>query len=121
LGHHQRVPLKELKGQHIVMFSRRVSPGLHDAITGMCRNAGFSLNAVHETDNVVASLTLVSAELGICFCTPSMRALWPNLVVRPVLDSVPVEQAVAYRQDAQNPVLRIFLEVLRQVTGKKSG
>jgi len=121
LAHHQRVPLNELKGQRIVMFSRRVSPGLHDAITGMCRNAGFSLNAVHETDNVVASLTLVSAELGICFCTPSMRTLWPNLVVRPVLDSVPVEQAVAYRQDAQNPVLRIFLEVLRQVAGKKSG
>src|SRR4030095_2051646 len=110
LARHQRIPLSELKGQHIVMFSRRVSPGLHDVITGMCRDAGFSLNAVHETDNVGASLTLVSAELGICFCTPSMRALWPNLVVRPLLNSVSVEQAVAYRAGAHNPVLGIFLD-----------
>lgn len=120
LARHQRVPLNELKGQHIVMFSRRVSPGLHDVITGMCRDAGFSLNAVHETDNVVASLTLVSAELGMCFCTPGMRALWPNLVVRPLLNAISVEQAVAYRQDTHKPVREKFLDVLREVARKQS-
>jgi DNA-binding transcriptional LysR family regulator len=120
LARQQRVSVEDLKGQDIVMFSRRVSPGLHDVITGMCQNAGFSLNAVHETDNVVASLTLVSAELGICFCTPSLRALWPDLVVRPVINSAPVEQAVAYRQHGHTPVLEIFLNILRQVAGKES-
>lgn len=120
LARRRDIALEELKGQPVVMFSRRVSPGLHDAITGMCRNAGFSLNAVHETDNVIASLTLVSAELGVCFCTPTIRQLWPDLEVRPLLNSVPVEQAVAYRQDAQNTALEVFLDVVRRVACKQS-
>jgi len=115
---YQQVPVSELKGQPVILFPRRVAPGLHDAITGMCRNAGFSLNAVHETDNVVAGLTLVSAELGISFCTPSLRRLWPDLLFRPVRSAVHVEQAVAYRRDAQSPVLGSFLSVVRQVVRK---
>ncbi len=115
---YQRIPVGELKEQRVILFYRRVAPGLHDAITGMCRNAGFSLNATHETDNVIAALTLVSAELGISFCTPSTRRLWPDLVFRPVRSPVYVEQAVAYRRDAQTPVLGIFLSVVRQVLRK---
>lgn len=118
LARHQRIPVSELKGQRVIIFPRRVAPGLHDAITGMCRSAGFSLNAIHETDNVVAGLTLVSAELGISFCTPSVRRLWPDLIFRPVRSPVHVEQAVAYRRDAQTPVLGIFLNVVRQVVRK---
>jgi DNA-binding transcriptional LysR family regulator len=109
------VPLKALEVQNVIIFPRRVAPGLHDAITGMCRNAGVNLNAVHETDSVVASLTLVSADLGIAFCTPSLRRLWPDVAFRPLQSSVQVEQAVAYRRDSQSPVLRTFLRVLRGV------
>jgi hypothetical protein len=102
------------------MFLRRVAPGLHDEITAMCRDAGFSLNSIHETDNVVAGMTLVSAELGISFCTSSIRRLWPDLVFRPVRGSICVEQAVAYRHDVQSPVLGIFLDVLRRIVRKKT-
>lgn len=115
---YKRVPPSALKDEPIVMFSRRVAPGLHDAIVGTFRNAGVSLNAVHETDNVIASLTLVSANLGIAFCTPSVRRLWPDLAFRPLQSSVYVEQAVAYRRDSVSPVLEAFLRVVRQVAGK---
>jgi DNA-binding transcriptional LysR family regulator len=118
LARHQTIPINELKGQPVILFHRRVAPGLHDAITGMCRNAGFSLNAIHETDNVIAGLTLVSAELGISFCTPSIRRIWPDLIFRPVRSTVQVERAVAYRRDAQSPVLDVFLSVVRQVARK---
>src|SRR5215510_12141398 len=57
----RRVPLEALADQRIILFPRRTSPGLHDVITGMCRNVGFSLNVVHEVDNLVGSLTLVKA------------------------------------------------------------
>jgi len=121
LSRRQRVTVNDLKGERVIIFPRRVAPGLHDAIIGMCRNAGFSLNAIHETDNVVASLTLVSAELGIAFCTPSIRRLWPDLVFRPIVSPVQVEQAVAYRQDVQSPVVRVFLQLIRQVVERKIG
>jgi DNA-binding transcriptional LysR family regulator len=116
---YQKVAISELKGQRVIIFPRRVAPGLHDAIIGMCRNAGFNLNAVHETDNVFAALTLVGAELGIAFCTPSIRRLWPDILCRPLRNSVPVEQAVAYRRDVQSPVLRVFLQLVRQVVGQR--
>jgi DNA-binding transcriptional LysR family regulator len=119
LARYQSIPIKELKGQRVIMFLRRVAPGLHDEITTMCRDAGFTLNAIHETDNVVAGMTLVSAELGISFCTPSLRRLWPDLVFRQVQGLVHVEQAVAYRRDVQSPVLGIFISVVRQIVGRK--
>ena len=55
---YKRVPLANLAQQPFVMFVRRCSPGLHDVITATCHNAGFSLNVVHEVDNVTASLTI---------------------------------------------------------------
>jgi len=115
------VPLKALESEKVILFPRRVAPGLHDAITGMCRNAGVNLNAVHESDSVVASLTLVSAHLGIAFCTPSIRRLWPEVAFRPLRSSVKVDQAVAYRRDSQSPVLGSFLRVLRQAIRKARG
>jgi DNA-binding transcriptional LysR family regulator len=120
LARQQKISINALKEERIIIFPRRVAPGLHDAVIGMCRNAGFSLNAIHETDNVVASLTLVSAELGIAFCTPSIRRLWPDLVFRPVQSSVHVEQAVAYLRSAQSPVLKVFLQLVRQAAGKNA-
>jgi DNA-binding transcriptional LysR family regulator len=117
LARFRSVPLIALKNQNVIIFPRRVAPGLHDAITGMCRNAGVTLNAIHETDSVVASLTLVSAQLGVAFCTPSVRRLWPEVAFRPLQSSVYVEQAVAYRRDGQSPVLGTFLSVVRQVAG----
>lgn len=120
LGRFRRVPLSALKNQGVILFPRRVAPGLHDAITGMCRNAGVSLNAIHETDSVIASLTLVSADLGVAFCTPSVRRLWPDISFRPLQSSVQVEQAVAYRRDAQSPVLDTFLSVVRQVVKRSA-
>jgi DNA-binding transcriptional LysR family regulator len=120
LGRYRRVPLAALKNHGVIIFPRRVAPGLHDAIIGMCRNAGVNLNAVHETDSVVASLTLVSADLGIAFCTPSVRRLWPDIAFRPLQSSVHVEQAVAYKRDAQSPVVGTFLNVVRQVARKNA-
>lgn len=48
----QRIPLAALAGQRVILFPRRVAPGLHDTITGMCRRAGFTLNVVHEVDSM---------------------------------------------------------------------
>jgi DNA-binding transcriptional LysR family regulator len=114
-AHYKRVPPAALDGKPIILFPRRVAPGLHDAVVEVFRNAGVTLNALHETDNVVGSMILVSAELGVAFCTPSVRRLWPDLVFRPLQTSILVEQAVAYRRDAQSPVLKTFLRMVRQV------
>src|SRR5262249_46131575 len=75
LAHHGRVSLTALTDQHFILLARRSSPGLHDLITAACRNAGFSLMVAHEVDNIIASLTLVTARLDLTFCSPSIQKL----------------------------------------------
>jgi len=116
----QRIPLSALADQRIILFPRRVTPGLHDSITGMCRKAGFTLNVVHEVDSMVGGLTLVSAEMGVAFGTPSIQRLWPNIAFRPISPPANVEQAVAYNHDAASPVLDIFLRAVRQAVRKSA-
>jgi len=115
LAHHGRVPLTALADQQFILFARRSSPGLHDLITAACRNAGFSLMVAHEVDNIIASLTLVTAGLGLAFCSPSMQKLWPEVIFRPLRDAVPpIEYAAAYRRDAHSTVLDSFLRMVRK-------
>ena len=120
LARHKKVPLASLEQQPFVMFARRCSPGLHDVITTTCRNAGFSLNVVHEVDNASASLTMVTARLGLAFCSPAMRKFWPDIAFRPFLEPVPpLEYAVGYLSEAQSPLLNSFLKVVRQVARRR--
>jgi DNA-binding transcriptional LysR family regulator len=121
LAQQKRVALTSLAHQPFIMFARRSSTGLHDVITTACRNAGFSLNVVHEVDNVIASMTLVTAGLGLAFCSPSWRKLWPDIAFRPFLEPVPaLEYAVAYRSGAQSPTLESFLKVVRRIARQNS-
>jgi len=121
LARYKKVPLASLAQQPFVMFVRRCSPGLHDVITATCHNAGFSLNVVHEVDNVTASLTSVTAGLGLAFCSPALRRFWPDIAFRPIRETVPaLEYAVAYRPEGQAPMLDSFLKVVREVARQKS-
>jgi DNA-binding transcriptional LysR family regulator len=122
LTRHQKVPLASIEQHPFVMFERRCSPGLHDLITSTCRTAGFSLKVVHEVDNVTAGLTMVTAGLGLAFCSPAMRKIWPAVEFRPFRETVaPLEYAVAYRSDAHSPPLDSFLKVVRQIAHRSPG
>ncbi len=59
------MPLRALAKERYVMFRRDRNPGLYDEIIAACRNAGFSLNAVHEVDRVYGGLALVAAGIGV--------------------------------------------------------
>jgi DNA-binding transcriptional LysR family regulator len=120
LTHYRRVPFKALAGERFIFFPRRVTPGLHDAITSLCRNAGFNLNVVHEGDSISSGLTLVSAGFGLAFCTPSVHRLWSDIEFRPLRDpTFHIEQVVAYKRDGKSPALEAFMRVIRQVIRRK--
>ena len=121
LSRHSRVPLMAIEEESIILFPRRVTPGLHDLLTGMCRNAGFSLNVVHEVDSIVGGLTLVNAGLGVAFSTRGFQRLWPEIVFRPLQTPLAIEQGIGYRRDVQSPVLETFLGVVRQLVRKRKG
>jgi DNA-binding transcriptional LysR family regulator len=116
LAHFRKLPISTLADQPVILFPRRVSPGLHDTITGMCSEAGFTLNVAHEVDSMVGGLTLVSAGLGVAITTP--HELWPDIAFRPIASSVTIEQGIAYNREGVSPVLKTFLHVLLQALRK---
>jgi DNA-binding transcriptional LysR family regulator len=119
LAKQKTVAVTSLKEEQMILFPRRVTPGVHDTITGTCRNAGFTLHVAHEVDSILGALTLVSAGLGIAFCTPDIGRLWPNVVFRPIRPTIEFQQAIAYRQDSMTPALETLLRVVRKFAPKR--
>jgi len=113
----KKVPVKALAEEQIILFPRRATPGLHDTITSMCKTAGFSLRVAHEVDSLVGGLTLVSAGLGVAFCTPSVQRVWTDIAFRPIENAPDIELAAAHRTDTVSPALETFLRVLRRIMG----
>jgi len=111
--------MTSLKDEQMILFPRCVTPGIHDTITATCRNAGFTLRVAHEVDSILGALTLVSAGLGLAFCTPDINRLWPKVVFRPIRPTIEFRQAVAYRPDAMTPVIETLLRVVRQFAPKR--
>src|SRR5262249_52379141 len=125
--HHQlasrkRVPLGMLSGERSILFPRPLSPGYYDQIIGFCRNAGFSLKIVHEMDNIYSALALVESGYGVSLFPASIQNIKrKGLVFRELQAPMPqVECALAYRRDARSNVLRAFIDVVREVSGKTS-
>jgi DNA-binding transcriptional LysR family regulator len=117
------VPLRALATEPHIMFSRSLFPGYYDLIVGSCRNAGFSLNIVHEADAIYTILALVAAGLGVSLLPASIRETpRKGIVFRKIQGPLPqIEMGAAYRRDASSNVLSSFLEVVNEVTAKKKG
>lgn len=71
------VPLKALEHEAFVLFPRTQAAELHDTLTHMCRQAGFSPRILHEADSWAAVVSLVDAGLGITIAPASARWLSP--------------------------------------------
>jgi DNA-binding transcriptional LysR family regulator len=116
-----KVPLRTLANEPHIMFSRSAFPGYYDLIVSSCRNAGFSLNIVHEADAIYTVLALVAAGVGVSLLPASIQETPRHgIIFRKVEGSLPeIEMGAAYRREEQSNVLRAFLEVVREVTANQ--
>ncbi len=121
LARHPRVRVADLKTDGMILFPRRIAPGYHDVLVGVCRRAGFTPRVVHETASIQTNLGLIAAGIGVTLLPASIRNLRrAGVVYRPLAPPVPhVEMAVAYRRGEGSPVLPAFLRVVREVTARK--
>jgi DNA-binding transcriptional LysR family regulator len=125
LAKRQRVPLKELSGEPQIMFARSNGPRFFDAVLAACREAGFSMNIAHEVDNLYTACALVAAGLGVCLVPAGVQDSHrtSSMVLRPVTPALPhidMHIALAYRPQATNELVPLFVDVVREVVGKRS-
>lgn len=80
-------------------------------------DAGFIPHITHQLEEPQTMLALVGAGLGVAFAPQSTgRINWPGVVFVPIADKPPAADiCVAHRLDDDTPVVRAFLNVLREL------
>jgi DNA-binding transcriptional LysR family regulator len=103
-----------LAGEPFALFPRHTAPALYDAITGMCRDAGFVAHVAHEATDWPAVASLVAAGLGVTLAPESVRLLpHPGLAYLRLRGAPPVAQLDVVTAPAPGPLARAFVEAAR--------
>jgi DNA-binding transcriptional LysR family regulator len=109
------VRLQDAPRLPLVIFPRHIAPGLHDAILSCFRAAGITPVIGQEAIQMQTIVSLVSAGMGLALVPQSVSNLMrPGVEYRALADRTPlVETGLAWRRDNASPVLRGFLDLLR--------
>nr|WP_220790435.1 LysR family transcriptional regulator [Gluconacetobacter takamatsuzukensis] len=118
------VALQDVAQDPLILFPRALGPGFFDAILAACQNAGFTPQLGQEAPQITAAVPLVAAGLGVSIvpaCLDQIHA--GGAVFRPIAGTAPrATLAVATRPEPPAPLLRRFVETLReQVRGRGAG
>lgn len=108
--------LRSLAPQPLIIFPRAISPGLYDLILSVFRAAGITPAIGQEAIQMQTIVSLVSAGMGMALVPQSVGNLRrPGVEYRPLAEPSPlVETGLAWRRDNTSPVLKGFLDLLRQ-------
>jgi DNA-binding transcriptional LysR family regulator len=109
------VRLQDLPRLPLIIFPREISPALHDAILSCFRAAGITPVIGQLAIQMQTIVSLVSAGMGLALVPQSVSNLMrPGVEYRALADPTPlVETGIAWRRDNPSPVLKGFLELLR--------
>jgi DNA-binding transcriptional LysR family regulator len=116
-----RIPLEELAGEPLVIFSREISPRPHDAVIAACLKAGFHANIQYQAGSIQSQLGLAACGVGIAL-VPSHAREWrvPRVVYRelgsPVVHAT--DLSLAWNEDTRSPAVDAFLKTVEQVMPK---
>jgi DNA-binding transcriptional LysR family regulator len=115
LAGHRRIALSLLAREPFVCFPRSRSPTFFDFLMRLCHDAGFTPRIAQEAP-LLDILSLVAAGFGVAMLPGSVRAAGrPGVVFRPIQGAPETELRVAWRPNDPSPVLRDFLQVVREV------
>jgi DNA-binding transcriptional LysR family regulator len=109
------VRLQDLPRLPLIIFPREISPALHDAILSCWRAAGLTPVIGQMAIQMQTIVSLVSSGMGLALVPQSVSNLMrPGVEYRALADPTPlVETGIAWRRDNPSPVLKGFLELLR--------
>jgi DNA-binding transcriptional LysR family regulator len=112
--------LPMLANESFILVSRHLEPGYYDQCISLFQQAGFTPKVVQKASQKQTILGLVSAHLGVSLAPASIRNIHRTGVVYITLNTLnaEVELVAVWRQDELLPVLRTFLEVMKEVVGQ---
>jgi DNA-binding transcriptional LysR family regulator len=106
-----RVSLSDLAGEPWIVGAPDPTSSI---IVNACLTAGFEPNVVFETDDPLATQSLIAAGLGVSLSSPwASAALREDLVLKPLAPPVPTRRVRALAAEPLGPGARILLELVR--------
>ena len=120
LARRKRIPVEALHDLPCITMDRSLAPALYDAIALLYRQARIRMHVVSRADNVLGHLQLVQEGLGFALLPDSVGSLLPpGVIVKPLAwDPTPmVTIAVAWKTGNTTPLVRGFVDLVRQVSG----
>ena len=117
------VPVEMLADEPFIFVPRQKEPHSFDRYVGLCREAGFAPRVVQETYHVHILAALVKAGIGVGMAPASVgKQRWDGVVYRRLRSpAAELETAVVRRQHETSPVVRAFLEVVKEVAARGEG
>lgn len=115
LGGARSIALADLADDPWIMFPRDNSTAIFDRIMATCERAGFVPRVVQEAGPVSVRLGLVASGFGVHLVHKAWEIMrHPGIVYVPVHPTATIAHACYWRKGDANPILRTFLDVVRE-------
>jgi DNA-binding transcriptional LysR family regulator len=116
------VPLAALANETFLFFPRALHPDAYDMIISECHRAGLTPAFGQEVPDIVSSIPLVAAGLGISIVPQSTsRILAEGVHFLPIAGRAPrVEICLVHRRDDDSPAVQHFVAVTRRTVVQNS-
>ncbi|MBV9229382.1 MAG: LysR family substrate-binding domain-containing protein, partial [Chloroflexi bacterium] len=110
------IPLCALEHEPFIFVPHALAPGLYDQMMSICVQAGFHPRIVQEAIQYHVIISLVAAGLGVTLVPSSIQTFQrADVVYRPLQHvTIQAEIVAVWRRDDLSPVLRSFLQVVRE-------
>jgi DNA-binding transcriptional LysR family regulator len=101
-----------------VLFPRAIAPQLHEHVTQLCREAGFTPTVVQESREVYTTVGLVGAGVGVTIVPDTVRRMsWKGVVYKPI-PRASVRISLVRSIGPVRPVVDAFLAVARKTPAR---
>ncbi len=111
--------IKDLDGQHFVMYSPYESRYFHDLLVALFTQADILPRYVQHLGQIHSILAMVRAGLGAAIVPAAAASLRiANVKLRPLKlrSPTPVELFLVWRRDCENPLLPSLIEIASELT-----
>ena len=121
LAGRSRVRVADLKGEALIVHSGQGRSAMFDAVTVLCRDAGFEPAIRHEVAETSTLVTFVAAGLGVAVVPEPVSALVvAGTVYRPLSTRARMDLVAATRADDDSALLARGLRVLQECVVRES-
>jgi DNA-binding transcriptional LysR family regulator len=109
-------PLRALANEIFVLFPRDLNPSNYDSIISACHGAGFDPKLGQEAPQIVSTIPMVAAGLGVSIVSQSTSRIQAEGVVYLSIDGDAPRALIslAHRRNDRSPAVRKFLAVARR-------